>query len=128
MPREVVGITEEVEIKGRKSVKAWAVFDTGARMTSIDVRLAAEAQLGPVVKTTKVSNPSLKGQVRRAVVEARVTIGKKDFDVLVNLQDREHMTFPVIVGRNIITGNFIVDTNRNQEIYEKMVKEKKHDR
>jgi hypothetical protein len=127
LARDVVGIVEEIEIKGREGIKTLAVFDTGARMTSIDVRLAARAQLGPIVKTTKISNPSLKGKVRRPVVEASISIGGRSFDVLANIQDREHMTFPVIIGRNIITGNFIVDTRKNHDLHERMVKEK-HDR
>ena len=123
MDREIVGIVEDVEIKGKETVKAMAVFDTGARMTSVDVKLAAKAQLGPIVKTTKISNPSLKGYVRRPVVEATIRIGGKDFDTMVNIQDREHMSFPVIVGRNIITGNFIIDTKKNKELHEKALKE-----
>jgi hypothetical protein len=126
--KEVVGIIEKVEISGRNTVETMALFDTGAKMTSIDVRLAAKAQLGPIVKTSRISNPSLKGQVRRPVVEARIIINENKFDALVNIQDREHMTFPLIIGRNVITGNFIVDTNRNIEIYERTVKGKQHDR
>ena len=64
MTKEIVGIVEEIEIVGRKKMKTLAVFDTGAKMTSIDVRLASKAQLGPIVKTTKISNPSQKRQVR----------------------------------------------------------------
>jgi hypothetical protein len=128
MAKDVVGIIEEIEICGKESIKTMAVFDTGARMTSIDVRLAALAKLGPIVKTTKISNPSQKGQVRRPVVEAKLKVAGKEFDILVNIQDREHMTFPVIVGRNIITNNFVVDTKQNLEQYEKLVKEKQHDR
>jgi len=124
MDKRIVGIVEEVEISGRKTIRTMAVFDTGARMTSVDVRLAAKAELGPIVKTTKISNPSLKGQIRRPVVEARIKIGDRVFDTLVNIQDREHMAFPVIIGRNIITGNFIVDTKKNLDIHEKRVKEK----
>jgi hypothetical protein len=122
--KQVVGIVEEIILEGRKSIKATAVFDTGARMTSVDVRLAARAMLGPIVKTTKVSNPSHKTQVRRPVVEARIKVMDRRFDCLVNIQDRGHMTFPVIIGRNIINDNFIVDTRKNQNLYEKRVKEK----
>jgi len=117
--KKLVGIVEEVEVTGRESIKTLAVFDSGARMTSIDVRLAARAKLGPIVKTTKISNPSLKGQVRRPVVEARIRIHGRIFDALVNIQDREHMTFPVIIGRNIISGNFIIDTKKNLDIFDK---------
>jgi hypothetical protein len=119
-----VGIVEEISIRGRKEVRAMAVFDTGARMTSVDVRLAARAQLGPIVKTTKISAASTKGQVRRPVVEASIDIKGRAFDALVNIQDREHMTFPIIIGRNIIRGNFVVDPRRNHETYESMTKEK----
>ncbi len=126
--KEIVGIVEKISLEGRKKIEIMAVFDTGARMTSIDVRLAARAQLGPIVRTTKISNPSLKGQIRRPVVEAKITINDRVFDVLVNIQDREHMSFPVIVGRNIITDNFIVDTERNKDLHERVVKEKQHAR
>ena len=117
--KKLVGIVEKVEVTGRETIKTLAVFDSGARMTSIDVRLAAQAQLGPIVKTTKISNPSLRGQVRRPVVEARIRIHGRVFDALVNIQDREHMTFPVIIGRNIISGNFIIDTKKNLDLYDK---------
>jgi hypothetical protein len=122
--KRLVGIVEEVEVTGREGVKTLAVFDSGARMTSIDVRLAARAKLGPIVKTTKISNPSLRGQVRRPVVEAKITIKDSVFEALANIQDREHMTFPVIIGRNIISGNFIIDTKKNLDLYEK----ERHDR
>jgi hypothetical protein len=122
--KRLVGIVEEVEVTGREGVKTLAVFDSGARMTSIDVRLAARAKLGPIVKTTKISNPSLRGQVRRPVVEAKITIKDRVFEALANIQDREHMTFPVIIGRNIISGNFIIDTKKNLDLYEK----ERHDR
>jgi hypothetical protein len=122
--REIVGIVERVEITGNETVRTMAVFDTGARMTSVDVRLAAKAQLGPIVKTTKISNPSHKGKMRRPVVKARIRIKGRDFDALVNIQDREHMAFPVIIGRNIITENFMVDTRKNIGLHEKTLKEK----
>ncbi len=122
--KDTVGIVEKVVLKGRKEISAMAVFDTGARMTSIDVRLAAKAQLGPIVRTTKISNPSMKGQVRRPVVEARLSIKGRDFEAKANIQDREHMSFPIIVGRNIITGNFVVDTRKNLDLHEQTVKDK----
>ncbi len=122
--KQVVGIVEEIVLEGRRDVRATAVFDTGAKMTSVDVRLAAKAMLGPIVKTTKVSNPSLKMQVRRPVVEAAIRVMDRRFRCLANIQDREHMTFPVIIGRNIINGNFVVDTKKNHDLYERRVKEK----
>jgi hypothetical protein len=117
--RDIVGIVEEVEVLGRDRVRTLAVFDSGAKMTSIDVRLAARAKLGPIVRTTKIRNPSLKAEVRRPVVETGIRIRGRVFEALANIQDREHMTFPVIIGRNIISGNFIIDTKKNLDIYER---------
>ena len=122
--KEIVGIVEEIEIHGRKKVKTMAVFDTGAKMTSVDVRLAAKAELGPIVRTTRIKNPSFKSQVRRPVVEAKVVVKGRSFEARINIQDREHMAFPVIIGRNIISGNFIVDPKKNIELHEKAAREK----
>ena len=126
--KEIVGIVEEVEIEGRNKVKAIALFDTGARMTSVDVRLAAKAGLGPIIKTTKVSQSSLKTQVRRPVVKVIVHINGKPYEAHANIQDREHMSFPVLIGRNIISGNFMIDANKNIEIVNKAMRNKLNDR
>ena len=126
--KEIVGIVEEVEIEGKNKVRANALFDTGARMTSVDVRLAAKAELGPILKTTKVSQSSLKSSVRRPVVKVIVYINGRPYEALANIQDREHMSFPILIGRNIINGNFMVDANRNIEIINKAMKEKNNDR
>ncbi len=117
---ERVGIVEKVRIIGEREVEAYALCDSGAASTSVDVGLAAKAMLGPVVKTTKVRNPSHKAEVRRPVVKARIVVAGREFDTYVNIQDRSHMTFPVLIGRNILTGNFVIDTKKNREIFERM--------
>lgn len=116
---ETVGLVEEVTIIGREKVKAKALFDTGARTTSIDIKLAAKAQLGPVVKTIKVKSASLKGNVKRPVVEAGLEIMGRKFETEVNIQDRSHMTFPMIIGRNVLAGNFLVDSKKHQDWFTK---------
>ncbi len=124
---EVLGIVEKIKVVGEKEVTAMALCDTGASSTSVDVRLAAKARLGPIVKTTKIRNPSLKADVRRPVVKAKLIIKGREFNTTVNVQDRSHMTFPVLIGRNILSGNFIVDTKRNKEVFEKIRNEKTQD-
>jgi len=119
---KVVGLVERVKISGRCSVEALALLDSGAKQTSIDMKLAAKAQLGPIVGTTKVKNPGVAERMRRPVVRARIRIGGKSFLTEANIQDRSHMSFPVIIGRNILTGNFVIDTKRNYDLYEKMKK------
>jgi hypothetical protein len=120
MAREIIGLVEDIEIMGRKRLKTRALFDTGAHRTSIDVRLAARAELGPIVKTTLVKNPGRSREVRRPIVEATIKIKGKTFRTDANLQDRSHMAFPVIIGRNIISGNFAIDPKKNLKLYEKV--------
>jgi len=120
MDKDIVGMAENIEVVGRKRVQAKALFDTGAHMTSVDVRLAARAELGPIIKTTLVRNPGNPKEIRRPIVEATLMIKGKKFKTNVNIQDRSHMAFPVIIGRNIITGNFIIDPKKNMNLYNKL--------
>lgn len=115
--KDVIGLVEKVRIVGEKKVETVALFDTGAKLTSIDIKLASKAQLGPIVRITQVKNPSFNKTIKRPVVRAKIKIKEKVFDVDVNIQDRSHMTFPVIIGRNIITGNFIIDPTINRELH-----------
>ncbi len=121
MAKETVGLVEKIKLIGDKgSIETYALFDTGARSTSVDVKLAAKVNLGPVIRTTFVRAASVKNSVRRPVVKAAIGIKGKKFDTEVNLQDRSHMTFPVIVGRNVLAGNFLVDSERGRDIFNKM--------
>jgi hypothetical protein len=117
--KPVVGLVEKVKIMGKKSVSSLAVFDTGATTTSVDIKLASKAGLGPVTRVTKVKNPSLRGKVSRPVVRAKIDIHGKTFRTEVNLQDRSHMKFPVIIGRNVLAGNFLVDPQKNMHLFKK---------
>jgi hypothetical protein len=123
MVKKIVGIVEPVIIFGEKRVKTYALFDTGAKVTSVDIRLASRAQIGPIIKTVTIKNPSIKQRIKRPVVKALIEIKKKKFDVEVNIQDRSHMTMPVIIGRNIISGNFMIDPAKNLKVFNMLKRE-----
>lgn len=125
MGRDIIGLVENIEIEGRKSIKTRALFDTGASRTSIDVMLAARAELGPIVKTSRVRNPGQSGETRRPIVEVAIKIGGREFRTTANIQDRSHMSFPVIIGRNIISGNFVIDPKKNYDVYKRLRREKR---
>jgi hypothetical protein len=116
----IVGLIEEITIMGKHPVKTLALFDTGANISSVDTRLASKARLGPIVKTQRVKNPSFKQQTTRPVVNAKVKIKNHVFETEVNIQDRSHMTFPVIIGRNVSVGNFIIDPAKNLALFKEM--------
>jgi len=47
------------------------------------------------------------------VVEMELCIASKRLRARVNLNDRSNMKYPMIIGRNVITGNFLVDTSKS---------------
>lgn len=116
MDMKILGLVEKIVVAGKKKVSAHALLDTGASMSSVDMKLAADAGLGPVVKIKDVKFASNKSVNRRVVVKATITLGGKSFDTEVNLQDRSHMRFPVLIGRNILSGNFLIDAEKNKEM------------
>jgi len=128
MPKIIVGIVEKVMLLGNKNVNTNAVFDTGARLTSIDIRLASRAQVGPIIRTTRVKNPSLKTVTKRPVVKVKVKIKGKTYQCEANLQDRSHMTANMLIGRNVLSGRFIVDPSKNIKKFESMQKSKDNPR
>jgi len=115
MPKKTVGLIEPVKIIGKTVVGTTALFDTGAKITSIDNSLAAQAQLGPVTRTQKVKAPITKELEQRPVVRLKVEIKGREYEAEANLNDRSHMKYPVIIGRNIIQDNFIIDVSKHPQ-------------
>lgn len=48
---------------------------------------------------------------RRPVIKMNLMIGGKSLQVEVNLTDRSNMEFPLLIGRNVLTDNFVVDVS-----------------
>jgi len=119
MTKKTIGLVEEIEIRGKESIKTLALFDTGAKQTSVDISLASKVKLGPVIRVAKVKYASRKERVTRPVVKVRIGIKGKSFDTEVNLKDRSHMKFPVIIGRNVIAGSFLIDCQKNSHLFAK---------
>lgn len=113
--KRVVGLVERVRIIAEKSVTVRALFDTGANSTSIDKSVARKVGLGKPLRYTTVYSASNSKGVRRPVVRAIIEIMGEKFDTEVNIQDRSHMTFKMLVGRNVLAGNFVVDPERHKE-------------
>jgi len=125
MAKKTVGLVEKIKVTGKKTVEINALFDTGARRTSIDTKVAKMADLGETIRYVSVRNPSKKTKTRRPVVRAVIDIHDQKFDADVNIQDRSHMTFPAIIGRNILSGNFVVDPEKHEHVFKKLYKKSK---
>ncbi|WP_436924114.1 RimK/LysX family protein [Halosimplex amylolyticum] len=111
----VIGYTEEVLISGTKgSESVVAKSDTGATRTSIDTQLAANIGAGPIKSITKVRSGSSKSSKSRPLVDVVVGVGGTRHTVTASVEDRSHMNYPVILGRDIL-GDYQVDVSRKAD-------------
>lgn len=111
--KKTVGLVEKVRVFGEKTVDVYAIFDTGAKMSSIDLKLASEIGLGPITRVMKVRSASTTSKVSRPVVQARLEVMGQRLTADVNIQERSHMDVPMLIGRNVMAGRFIVDPELN---------------
>ncbi len=107
--KTVVGLVEKIMIRGqsgRSRIVAGRI-DTGATKSSIDETLATELQVGPVVGTRIVRQAQ--GRQRRPVVHVKLRIKGRMVEGDFTVADRSHMRFPVLIGQNILSQDFLVD-------------------
>ncbi|MFB6070509.1 MAG: RimK/LysX family protein [Halanaeroarchaeum sp.] len=113
--RRTIGYTEEVLVSGTSGTeRVVAKSDTGASRTSIDTRLGATIGAGPIKSMTKVKSGSVKSGKARPVVDIVVGIGGDRHTVAASLEDRGHMEYPLLLGRDILQG-YSVDVRRRAE-------------
>ncbi len=112
--KAIVGLTENVTINGSSSKKnVVARMDTGATKSSIDIGLAAELKLGPVIDSRLIK--SAHGTKLRPVVEVEVFISSRTIKARFTVADRSHMRYPVLIGQNILKQDFLIDPNRRAD-------------
>jgi len=108
----VIGYTEEVVLSGTSGSKSvLAKSDTGATRTSIDTSLAADIGAGPIKSITRIRSGSSKQSKSRPVVDVVVGVGGNQHTVTASVEDRSHMDYPVLLGRDILE-NYQVDVSR----------------
>jgi hypothetical protein len=126
-PKILIGGVEEV-VLFPWGVKVPARIDTGASMTSLDVRdltvrkglaqFRLPEQHGNVLISLRVIRHcnirSSDARERRPVVEMELCVGSRRMRVEVNLNDRSRMEYPLILGRNVLNQGFIVDSAREK--------------
>ena len=102
-----------------------ARIDTGAATSSLDARditikgntveFNLPQQYGgrrislSILKWKTVKSAGSKGQ--RPVVVVELCIGSKRVRTQVNLNDRSNVKYPLIIGRNTLKGDFVVECN-----------------
>ncbi len=106
--KTLVGLTEHVSLRGpRGARRLTARIDTGATRSSIDAELARDLGLTEPHKHTRVR--SAHGETVRPVVKASLRIAGRDLRVFFTLADRATMRYKVLIGRNVLRRNFLID-------------------
>jgi RimK family alpha-L-glutamate ligase len=108
----VIGFTEYVTVSGTTGTKTVvAKSDTGAERTSVDLRVAADVGAGPIHTVTRVVSGSSKKSRPRPVVDLVLGVAGDQHTVSANIEDRSHMSHPVLLGRDVLE-NYQLDVNR----------------
>ncbi len=111
----VIGYTEDVTVTGTSgSETVTAKSDTGATRTSIDTQLAADVGAGPIKSIARVKSGSVKKGKSRPVVDLVVGVGGSQHTVTASVEDRGHMNYPLLLGRDILQ-HYQVDVRRRAE-------------
>lgn len=120
-----IGTVEDI-ILMHGNVKLPARIDTGASMSSLDVReftvkgnevwFRLPSEYGglrwrlPLIDWRYFR--SSEGRERRPVVKLELCLGNRRFSTLVNLNDRSHLTYPLLIGRQALEGHYVVDVSQ----------------
>ena len=121
-----LGAVEEVVVLPW-NIKLPARIDTGAATSSIDARdihvkgNTVEFKLFEPGEGQRVTLPVLgwrsirtsEGEARRPVVRIQVCIGPQLFFTTVSLNDRVKMEYALLIGRNTLSGRFVVDVSHH---------------
>ena len=107
----IIGLTEFVTICGESEKKIKARIDTGATRSSMDINLAGELHLGPIIKRKKIK--SAHGSRLRPVIEAEIDLEGKKIRTEFTLADRSHMKYKILIGQNALKKYFLIDPSRD---------------
>jgi RimK family alpha-L-glutamate ligase len=111
----IIGYIEDVVVSGTRGTKnVLAKSDTGATRTSIDAQLAAEIGTGPIKDIVRVRSGSVKSGKARPVVDVVVGVGGTQHTVTASVEDRGHMDYPMLLGRDILE-HYHVDVTRKAD-------------
>lgn len=110
MDKAIIGIVEKIMVIGNKTKEVKAKMDTGSYNSSIDIGLASELELGPIVKSKKIR--SSHGSATRPFVRGKVNIKGIEIELLFHVADRNELRYPVLIGRKALKKHFLIDPSK----------------
>jgi hypothetical protein len=88
-----------------KDGKKWVSFDLLPEIHNIAlaVRISCRVKGAKKVKTATADTQ------RRVVIDTKLTLGKKTWNIKLTLTDRSEMNYPMLLGRQAMVGRMVVD-------------------
>ncbi|KGK43145.1 hypothetical protein LH51_02330 [Nitrincola sp. A-D6] len=87
--------------------RRWVRFDTRDPETGEDISFER-----PVVRRVRISQSISDDYERRPVVELHFTLGSISHTAEFTLSDRDHLDFPLLIGRNVLRDQMVVDVSK----------------
>ena|SRR3989344_4745139 len=108
MDGKIIGLSERVKINGKEVL---AKIDTGAERNSLDIRLAAELGVGPIIGVKRYVN--VHGKTVRPIIKAHLVIKGKKILASFNLFDRQKLGCRALIGKKTLkTCGFLIDPRK----------------
>jgi hypothetical protein len=113
--KTTIGLIEKITVltNDHKERVVDAKIDTGASKSSIDLALASELNLGPIIKTKIVK--SAHGVRIRPVLNVTIILHGKKMKAEFTIADRKHMAYKILIGQNILKNGFLIDPSLNKK-------------
>lgn len=112
---KTLGYTTRIKLSGTDGVGSTvAKSDTGAERTSIGTKLAGQIGAGPIVGTTEVRSAAGSGTETRPLVDVDLYLNSGWQTVTVSVTDRDEMSYPVLLGRDVLA-DYTLDVSRTVE-------------
>ena len=106
--QKIMGLSEKININGKDVL---AKIDTGAERNSLDVRLAAEIGVGPIIGVKRYVN--VHGKTVRPIIKAHLVIKGKKILASFNLFDRQKLKYRVLIGKKTLKKcGFLIDPRK----------------
>lgn len=84
----------------------------------------AENEFNFPVHSKKIIKNSFGESETRYFIKTKISMFKTRYPIELSLTDRSNMDFPVLIGRKLLHGRFIVNVSRTNQSYKSIQKEK----
>ena len=130
---DIIGRTEQANFPELLLDKVFVKIDTGAYTSSLHCAFVKKIDekhvefepldsshhstgksfVLPIVKKTTVKSSNGETE-ERFIIQTKIEIKGKEFDIRFSLTDRTDMKFPILIGRRFLANKFLVDVTKKK--------------